>query len=308
MSHSDSPLNIWSKAGKIAKSDKDAHGVWTQLKSWAMKQESPVAMKAAVFEFLAVYGTSPKAAPLLPEVFREAAHISSALPENEKKVLVELADLATAALKSSYSPISTDPRDFSPNLPVRDKRPSLMLSFRPDVEKGIYAPLTPSADADGLIKARETMMRVNDMLLNMNMKQDPRVKEKESADVGVLNAATGSDRGEELIQSLIEKMKSHAAEEETYRYKTEEEPPKKKKAKKKKTAKKKPKKKAKKKAKKKPAKKKAAPKKKAAKKKPQKKKAKKKPAKKATRKKPAKKAVKRKAKRAKKKTAKKRKR
>jgi hypothetical protein len=232
----------------MAKSSQDPHEVWTELKVWSVSQKDPVAAKAAIFEFLAVHGTNPHAAPLLPEIFRDASYISAGLPADEKKVLVELADRAFSALKMSYNtPSELNPRKLDTNVPVKRGKPELALHFSRDGDSGIFAPLAPTADVHGLMKTRDTLLKVNDTVLSMNMPvgSGSRKETDRKEDVKSLDAAARSDRGEELIQSLIEKMKEHSAEGGSFR-KPRAEPPRKK-------AKKKPKKKAKKAAKKKAA-------------------------------------------------------
>ncbi|MBU0531989.1 hypothetical protein KKB44_00685 [Candidatus Micrarchaeota archaeon] len=221
-----SSKEIWLKAGKIAKSGKTTYEVWTELKSWAIKANDPLAMKAAVFEFLAVHGTRPEAAPLLPEIMRDAAHISPTLPEEEKKRLIELTNNVSLALKAPPT-LMLEP--IKPTLPVAGNRPAPILSFNLNQEN-ILTPLTPATDIDGLIKARDTLLKVNENVLTMNVPQKH-----------AMNASMASDKGEELIQSLIEKLQSHSANEmQSYSIQKSEEPKKaKKKPKKKITPKKK---------------------------------------------------------------------
>jgi hypothetical protein len=214
MASSSNPKDIWRKAGTIAKGRKDPHEVWTELKAWSIREKDPVAAKAAIFEFLAVHGTNPNAAALLPEVFRDAAHISSGLPADEKRVLTELADQAFSALRMSYEGSSRlNPRKLDMNVPVRKGKPELSLHFSRDGDRGIFSPLAPTIDADGLIRARDTMLRVNDMVLSMNMPVGSGSREEgKKGEVRSMDMAARSDRGEELIQSLVEKMKGYSSD------------------------------------------------------------------------------------------------
>lgn len=175
---SSNPKDMWKKAEEIAKSRKSALEIWTELKSWAVKEKEPVAMKAAIFEFLALHGTNPEAAPLLPEIFRDASHISSSLPKKEKELLIELADKASLALKFSYnSPIALNPTEVGTNMPLARNRPSLMLSLQPSGDSVIFTPLIPTLGPEGLIRARDTMLSVNDQVLATTMLLPPLEKE-----------------------------------------------------------------------------------------------------------------------------------
>lgn len=175
---SSNPKDIWDKAGEIAKSRKSPIEIWTELKSWAVKEKEPAAMKAALFEFLALHGTNPEAAPLLPEIFRNAAHISSSLPKEEKKLLVGLADRASLALKFSYnSPIALNPREPGLNMPLARERPSLAISLEPSSDSVIFTPLIPTLSPHELIKSRDTMLRVNNQVLATTTLLPPLEKE-----------------------------------------------------------------------------------------------------------------------------------
>jgi|GEM_PF-3134920 len=175
---SSNPKDIWDKAGEIAKSRKSALEIWAELKSWAASEEEPAAMKAAIFEFLALHGTNPEAAPLLPEIFRDAAHISSSLPKKEKELLTELADRASLALKfSCNNPIALNPREPGLNMPLARNRPSLALSLEPSADSVIFTPLIPTLSPDELIKSRDTLLKVNDRVIATTSLLPPLEKE-----------------------------------------------------------------------------------------------------------------------------------
>lgn len=229
MSSSDNSRAIWDEAQRIAKSGKNPHEIWTELKQWAYSVDDPLAMKAAVFTFLSKQGTNSEAAPLLIEVMRDASHISPTLPEDERKRLSELADRSITALKSSYvKPSLVDVKELSTDLPVSGNRPAISFSINPKQEKkdlGIYAPITPSRDDEHLLKARDTMLNINEKVLNMNMpskdsstgedEKEEKYEQLSSSEVQSFSLPFDStprkaDKGEILIQSLVDKLKSHS--------------------------------------------------------------------------------------------------
>lgn len=221
MSHSDSPKEIWSKAGRLANAGKNAHEAWTDLKSWALESNDPVAMKAAVFEFLAAYATSPEAAPLLPEVFRDAVHISSALPSQEREILIELAEKATTSVKlPSGARTEINPKKLDLNLPLAGNRPATEISVQPSKSAEILQPFKPSMNNQDLLKARDAMLNVNEGVLATQIAIRPpkgRPKKQQLEEVKSYNLPSNAsymsaDKGDELVQSLIEKLKSHSSE------------------------------------------------------------------------------------------------
>ncbi len=277
-------------ACSLAEKSTGPYTAWLDLKAWASNKGSE-AHKAAVFEFLDRYNTSPEAVPLFPEVLQHASRISSSLPENERKTLIELADRASATAKGGFAIISPD-KDRIVRMPLSSSRPAPVLSFRPrqassSPRLSVPGPLVPSPDIERFIEARDTLFRINDKLhelpapIKAQRKEQRKQEYQQSPELMSFSMPFSSkpvlkaDKGEELVRSLIEKMKEQAKEEKKERRPSKAaaagaaRAPKKAKAKPKGKPKKKP---AKKKAKKKP---KEKPKKKAKKKKPAKKKARK---------------------------------
>jgi hypothetical protein len=67
-----SPAELRLQAKSIVSVGKPAKAAWSELKSWAY-DKGPVALRSAAMEFISVYGRSPEAQFLMPEVMRSSS-------------------------------------------------------------------------------------------------------------------------------------------------------------------------------------------------------------------------------------------
>ena len=228
-SYTKNPKRLREEARSFASDKKGPREVWSALKSWA-SDRGPVAVKAAVFEFLERYGTRPEAVPVFPEVLQQASEISPSLKGKERKHLVELADCASLTAKGGLAlqPAINPKTDRLLNMPVSGSRPDPSLFFRPAEtpklpQLGNVGPLVPSSDINQLIKARDAMLHVNEKPYELPTPAKTPYKKKEhkqppeimsfSMPMGSSKSLKTGKKGEKLIRSLIEKMKEHAKEE-----------------------------------------------------------------------------------------------
>ncbi len=154
--------NLMEKARTLAKG-RDATEAWSRLKEWANSQDHPFAMKVAVFQFLELHATNPDAARIIPEVLHNAARLP--LEKSERKNLSAMADRALKAHELNLR--ASRPIPISGDMPA----PVFFLNPMKSREADIYAPLSPSRDAEHLIAARDTLIHINDKIIK-KVKQD----------------------------------------------------------------------------------------------------------------------------------------
>jgi hypothetical protein len=68
----DSPADLALQARQIAKSGMPPMAAWGELSSWA-SGKGPVALRSAAMEFISVYGRTPEAQRIMPEVMRSSS-------------------------------------------------------------------------------------------------------------------------------------------------------------------------------------------------------------------------------------------
>lgn len=216
------------KAQGIAKG-KDPREAWLDLKSWAhMKGSSHE--RAAVFAFLEEHSMNPAAVPLFPEVLREAAGASASLEKKERMALIGLADHASTTARGGFT-IMDPSKDRRFMMPSSGNRPEPALHFRPEradhfPRPGAKGPLAPTREIGRYIEARDMVYRTNDELHGMpapirkpergfQRKEIP-IPSEELTSLSMPHSPSKSvmkaDKGEELVKSLIRKLKEQSPE------------------------------------------------------------------------------------------------
>ena len=185
-------------ARAIAARGDDPNSSWSLLRSWA-SGKGPLAMKSAIIEFISAHGTSPEAALLMPRLMNDQT--LSPLERKEALALSKHGPQMHGAQAESLKPKFSAPSGKSIALRPDD-------SFRP-----VFSLPSPSDHA--AMRAMHLTIRENTRISLERPAprglETPRFDPSKSPDSVVMNA--GMHKGEHLVHSLVEKLRSHARDE-----------------------------------------------------------------------------------------------
>jgi hypothetical protein len=179
-------------------------------------------MKSAIMEFMNAHGGTPEAAIVMPEVVGSSSQLFS---PRERDELVQL-----AGRRPQFTDLQAKLGTLSPkpSLPLTGERPSLSLSFQPHPPRdsprlGAIEPVMPSADRAYL---RDMPIRVRDRLEaslgrpQLSAKGPPAASAKHGMQPLHFDPsrspdtfAMGAQKGENLVRSLIQQVRSHGRSE-----------------------------------------------------------------------------------------------
>ncbi len=189
----DSPENLRRQARAIAARGNDANVSWSELRSWA-SGKGPVAMKSAMIEFISAHGSSPEAALLMPRLMSDQS-----LSAIERKELL------------SFSKQTVQPRPGFEALKPRLSAPSGKPSALRPAEMPRHFQLPSPADHADVRELHLLIREKTKMSLLPKPLETPRFDSTRSPDSVVMSA--GMHKGEHLVHSLVEKLRSHARDE-----------------------------------------------------------------------------------------------
>ncbi|VVC03400.1 Uncharacterised protein [Candidatus Bilamarchaeum dharawalense] len=183
------------QAHKITKTGKPAKIVWTELKTWA-STKGPMAMKAAVMEFVHSYHGSSEMSILLPELMR-----STTFSPYEQKALIQLADHKVSILENN---LSITPKTMLPG-------PSLSIQLDPKAKNSVLrSDFTSDPRQDIFVMKEKSQV----------LFARPKMLERESPKfdhTGIQSYSMAFDRkshGEHLVRNLTSNIQSHGLDAE----------------------------------------------------------------------------------------------
>jgi hypothetical protein len=139
----DSPLDLALQARQIAKSGMPPRAAWSELKSWA-SGKGPLALRSAAMEFISVYGRSPEAQLLMPEVMRSSSGFA---PFPQRPSLFGFSPHVKPDLKMAQPGINIEPK-FTAKAPLEkiQMKTSLELPKRPELSEPLHFDASKSPD------------------------------------------------------------------------------------------------------------------------------------------------------------------
>src|SRR5512143_819107 len=194
----DSPESLRKQARAIAARGNDPNESWSELRSWA-SGKGPLAMKSAIIEFISAHGTSPEAALLMPRLMNDQTLFP--LERKEALALSKHGPQMHGAQAERLKPKFSAPSGRSIALRPDD-------SFRPVFS--LPSPSDHAAMRDMHLTIRENT-RISLERPAPTALATPRFDPAKSPDSVVMSA--GMHKGEHLVHSLVEKLKSHARDE-----------------------------------------------------------------------------------------------
>ncbi|MFH0737083.1 MAG: hypothetical protein V1827_00840 [Candidatus Micrarchaeota archaeon] len=193
------PEGFRKEAKDIISRGRGARQAWFDLRQWA-SGKGPVAMKMGLHEFLSAYGGTPEAAPLLPDLLRT----SSIFPPQERGAIIAMAThrqtISDMRIRSTLKPMTA----FLKDRPISLLHPS-----------SIKTQLRPANIAHPDIELRDIHASIHEQMRSSlrvlpEAREMPKMKGFDSSR-SPDTLAIGMNKGEHIMSSLIDRMRTHGA-------------------------------------------------------------------------------------------------